>query len=511
MYLIINLGLKSIRIIIFNDLGQVIYSDSLPVHTSLKGERVEQDVIEWRTLLYKLLDSLAVKTKLIEKIRFITSTTSSSCFFGYDKNMNPVTQALMVSDKRSSKEVSLIKSNLKFKAINLESHIFCNESSSVPKLLWFKNNEFNIYKKIKYWLGANEFLHYEFTNELFADSLNASKSFYSEVIKNYHKDLLQDLSISHSVFPDVQPMGSSYNLSSHLTSNYQFNSDCKYVLTTYDSICAVIGSLSGDSGDICDVSGTVTSVRTMVDLNFQVNNKKNLILSQNLPLIKHSIVGCSNNLGGGIIEWYKQAFFKNINDQTYSKIESEASDSPPGANGLIFLPFLLGERAPFINNDIKATFFGINRDSNRKDFTRAVFESTGFVTNDLIELIRNENIEVNSLSVSGGLARIDSISQIKADVTNLPVRIVSNFESTSLGAFILLRVSLGHYNSVKDAAKELVSIRKTIYPNKINAEIYSEMYSLYREMTNLSINIGDAHNKLIKKMQKFTTSTIRNL
>ena len=511
MYLIVNLGLKSIRIIVFDDSAKVVYFDSLPVHTSLKSERVEQDVLEWRSLLYKLLNSLAAKTELIGKINFITTTTSSSCVFGYDKEMNPITNALMVSDKRSTEEVSFIKSNAMFIDADSKMPIFCNESSNVPKLLWFKNNKFNVFKKIRYWLGANEFLHYEFTGELFTDSLNASKSFYSEKAKKYHDDILLDLSISSSFFAEVQPMGSAFNLAKQLIKNYPFSKDCRYILTTYDAICAVIGSLSGDSGDICDVSGTVTSVRTLVAPNIEIKNKESTILQQDIPLIQKTMIGCSNNLGGGIIEWYKQAFFQNGNEQTYSKIESEALCSPPGANGLIFLPFLLGERAPFIDNDIKATFFGINRDSKREDFTRAIFESTAFLTNDLISLIRNEGVVVKSLSVGGGLSRFDTINQIKADVTNLTVKVVNNFEVTSLGAFILLRVSLGHFSSVNAAAAKLVSIRKTIYPNKANVKIYAEVFDLYKEMTRLTMNVSSAHSQLMKKIEKYTSSTIKNL
>ena len=511
MYLIINLGLKSIRLIIFNDAGTVVYFDSLPVHTLLRDERVEQDVIEWKTLLYKLLDGLAEKSNLMGKITFITSTASSSCVFGCDKNMNPITQVLMVSDKRSTDEVSFIKANAMYTAANSRNPILCTESSNVPKLLWFKNNESNVFENIRYWLGANEFLNYELTGELVTDSLNASKSFYSDIAKKYHEDILLDLSISPSFFADVQPMGSAFSLSQQLIKNYPFSKDCKYVLTTYDAICAVIGSLSGDCGEVCDVSGTVTSVRTLIQSNIEINNKESAILRQDIPLVQQAMVGCSNNLGGGIIEWYKQAFFQKSNAHIYSKIESEALSSSPGANGLIFLPFLLGERAPFIDKNIKATFFGINRDSKREDFTRAVFESAAFVTNDLIELIQNEGIDLKSLTVSGGLARIDMINQIKADVTDLPVKVVNNFESTSLGAFILLRVSLGHYSSLNAAATELVSFKKTIYPNRNNVEIYSEAFELYKEMTRLTLNIGGAHNQLMKKMGKCDFTSISNL
>ena len=510
MYLIVNLGLKSIRIIVFNNSGNVLYSNSLPVHTSLKNDRVEQDAEEWKILLYNLLDELRDKTDLIPKIDFITSTTSSSCVYGCDTQMKPITKVLMVSDKRASHEVASITAKSIYIRKNIKEPICCTESSNIPKLLWIKNNAMEVFKNIKYWLGANEFLNYEFTGEVVTDSLNASKSFYSEEEGQYHKDIFDDLSISSSIFPEVIEMGSALDLSKNLLESYLFSKKCKYVITTYDAICSVIGSLSGDSGDVCDVSGTVTSVRALAEKDFHINNKSSLILRQSIPLVGHTMIGCSNNLGGGIVEWYKQSFYSKTANG-YTDFESDAQESPPGANGLVFLPFLLGERAPFADKDIRGTFFGINRHSQRQDFSKAVFESTAYVTNDLLGLIRDEDFEIKALSVSGGLARIDLINQIKADVTNLPVKVVNNFESTSLGALILLRVSLGHYDTVYSAAADLVSIRKTLIPDKNNVEIYSEAFALYLEMAKLTRSIGPAHNAFTQRIQSNSSDIVSNL
>ena len=510
MYLIVNLGLKSIRIIVFSDAGKVMYSDSFPVHTSLQGEKVEQDAVEWKILLYKLLDGLANKTDLMPKIEFITSTTSSSCVFGCNREMKPITKVLMVSDKRASEEVANIKANPIYIKKNIKEPISLSESSNVPKLLWIKNNAIEVFKDIKHWLGANEFLNYEFTEEIVTDSLNASKSLYSEKEGQYHNDILDDISIPSSVLPEVIEMGSALVLSNRLMELYPFSKKCKYVITTYDAICAVVGSLSGDSGDVCDVSGTVTSVRALAEKGMHIKNKNSNILRQSIPLIGHTMIGCSNNLGGGIVEWYKQAFYSNT-AAGYTEIESDAQESPPGANGLIFLPFLLGERAPFTDKDIRGTFFGINRESQRKDFAKAVFESTAFVTNDLLGLIRDEDFEIRALSVSGGLARIDLINQIKADATNLPVKVINNFESTSLGALILLRVSLGHYDTVYSAAADLVSIRKTIFPNKNNVETYSDAFGLYKEMVKLTGSVGSSHKEFTDSIKNYSSTTVSNL
>jgi len=93
----------------------------------------------------------------------------------------------------------------------------------------------------------------------------------------------------------------------------------------------------------------------------------------------------------------------------------------------------------------------------------------------------------------------------------LPVKVIGNFESTAIGALILIKVSLGHYPSVHAAAEDLVSIRKVIYPNQNNVQIYSEAFSLYKEMTKLTRSISSSHNRLMKRMASYSSTTIRNL
>ena len=192
-------------------------------------------------------------------------------------------------------------------------------------------------------------------------------------------------------------------------------------------------------------------------------------------------------------------------------MENEASLSEPGSKGIIFLPYLLGERSPFMNKDVRGTFFGIDRNTTISDFTMAVFESTAYVTNDLLNLIRDANIETKSLSVSGGLARFDMINQIKADVTNLPVHVIDNFESTAIGAFILLRIYLKDYNNVYDAAKDFVMVRKVILPNKRNVKIYEDAFELYKNINMRILSLSQEHVKFTKKIESYSSRIVRNL
>lgn len=507
MYLVINLGLKSIRGIIFNEAGEQLYAMSFPVHTILFNERVEQNPEEWVSLLEDILRDLKQNTKLSKEIKYLTVTTSSSCILGIDKTGTPVTPVLMVSDKRASSISNRIINDSLYQKKSSRNSLTCASSSLIPKAIWYKENDSKTFNDVRYWLGAGEYLAYYFTGEIFSDPLNAGKAFYGE--NEYQVDLLNHFGISADTLPQVFEIGYSTKIDYKIRKKYDLHQNCTFILSTYDAICAVLGSSIGKSNNACDVSGTVTSVRVLHD-HIPKRSLKPL-LTQPINSMKKCMVGASNNLGGGIIEWYKQAFFNQDDENVYSKIEDLAEKANPGANGMVFLPYLLGERAPFIDPNATGSFFGIRRDSTIVDFTRAVFESTAYVTKDLIDLVESSGIKITSLTVSGGLARFDLINQIKADVCNIPVYVLDNFESTSIGAFVTMAITTRLFTNLEEAQKKVLSLRKVIQPSNKRHKIYNDSFKMYKSLNkNLEKNYKQ-HAELKEKHVVYRNEIVRNL
>lgn len=505
MNLVVNLGLKSIRGIVFDNLGEQIYSKSYPVHTYLFLDRVEQDAAEWMQLLDNILSDLSKNTDLSNKVSKITVTTSSSCIIGVNEQIEPVTKVLMVSDKRSIQEVKNIQTYIS--ANQIKEDLLYPSSSLIPKALWFKGNEPETFDKVAYWLGASELLNYYFTGKIFTDPLNASKALYHN--NEYQTQIIKNLGIDPATLPPVVAIGTSYDVTGTVISKFNLKKDCQFTLTTYDAICAVIGSGNGQPHNACDVSGTVTSVRLLMDEKIVPDNS--ILLNQPLDFLNKFMIGASNNLGGGLIEWCKQAFFESQGSDVYFQMENKAQLSVVGSGGIVFLPYLLGERAPFTAPNATASFFGMNRSTTIKDFTRAVFESTAYVTRDLIELIENSGIYIDSLSVSGGLARFDTINQIKADVCNKPVHVVDNFESTAIGAFILMAIANGLYSNLAEAVRAIIRIRKTIYPSAKNNILYNQYFSLYKQLNVQLMPLYDKHKTIIRSRAVHENEIVRNL
>lgn len=192
------------------------------------------------------------------------------------------------------------------------------------------------------------------------------------------------------------------------------------------------------------------------------------------------IVGGSNNLGGGLIEWVKQCYYQK-ESYPYEVMEKDAGEARIGADGLIFLPYLLGERAPLWNPDARGVFFGLERMHTRKEMTRAVFESTGFIDLDMIRAIEATGMEVRRIRLSGGLARIHLVSEIKADVTGRDIEVLSEFETTSTGAAMLALTGVGVFSNLRAAADAFATVRMVIHPDAVRHRKYLRLFQLYKD------------------------------
>ncbi|MEM3678099.1 MAG: FGGY-family carbohydrate kinase [Candidatus Bathyarchaeia archaeon] len=457
--LVINLGFRSIRAIVFDSDGKVIASSSRKVETFLSSEYVEQDPVEWWGKGSECLREVIDKAGDID---FITVTASAACVTPVDEEANPTMRTILVSDKRADKEASHISGLKSFKRLGYEASAYY----TIPRILWIKRNRPEVYEKTFKFLSPNDFFIAKLTGSFAIDELNATK--YYTVGGEYPGELLRDLEIDVGKLPEIKPIGYTIKVSDEFAEAFHLNRDVPVVVTTYDAICAFFGSGVRDEGDACDISGTVTSVRVLTRRDIRPGESRIFQLRYK----DWNIVGGSNNLGGGLIEWLLNNFYTG---HTYDDLE-KLSDISAAASGLIFLPYLMGERAPLWDDKVRGCLLGIERFHSKDDMARAVLESTGFVLRSLIEAIEENGIQVNRIYASGGLARIDLINQIKADITGKRIYRLKEAESTALGAYCLAR---GALEPGFDASK-FFKVEREYLPREGCRKVYEEAYKLFK-------------------------------
>jgi len=465
--LVINLGLKNVRSIIFDYQGREIKNVSLPLESFVSGVCVEQDASDWWEKTKQVVIKSLEESSIRNNVKYLTVTCSSSCLVTVDRGLTPLRRVIMVSDRRAIKEA---------KSLSIDASLM------IPKIAWVNNNEPKRSGDIKY-LSPNDFLIAKLTGRFITDSLNAEKFHWDARTRAYPQKILKELNLKEEQFPEVVDPGTNIGrLNPEVIKELGLNSEAEMIVTTYDAIGAVFGSGVMGEKDACDVSGTVTSLRTVVlQKNFTLKDSK--LFAQPFALMGSdlTIVGGSNNQGGSLIEWLKQVFYQDASSP-YDLLEKEAAASVPGARGLIFLPYLLGERAPIWNPDATGVFFGLQRFHNRHDMARAVLESTGFISKSILEELEQNNIVIDNIKLSGGLARIRLVSQLKADITGKVVYLPENFEASAYGVFILACVGAKIYPDLATAVNTLVRFKEKIIPNQENYLKYSETYQLFKKL-----------------------------
>jgi gluconokinase len=214
----------------------------------------------------------------------------------------------------------------------------------------------------------------------------------------------------------------------------------------------------------------------------------------NYILDDYYISGGPTNNGGLVFEWFAKQFgdFKNAFDMESSMDEliNEATKVSAGAEGLLFLPYLLGERAPIWNANARGVYFGLNINHEKKHFVRATIEGILYEVYSIGKTLQ-EHRTINSICVNGSFASIPFCTQLIADIFNKPVSTATNGNSVSYGAFLLSAVEMGIYKNLDEGAKTTV-LGDTFKPNKQNHLVYKNFMPVFEKLsTRLSEEFGE--------------------
>lgn len=506
--LVLNMGMKSIRSIIFDSEGNKLATAAIPIETSLVGETVTQQPEEWwekaKCVIRQTLDDVGCAD-----IDFLTVTTSSSCLLCVDEEGNALMPCMMVSDRSAGKESDMLDKMPLFQEVRKRTGLVADSSLMIPKALWVKSKNKDVFEKTYKFLAPNDYLLAKFTRKYVTDYLNAYKWHYDFERKQYPIELLEKLGIKDTMLPSVVAPGTYVgDVLESVAKEFGLSSKTKVIASTYDAICSFVGSGVTKEGEASDVSGTVTVFRAVSEQKKRKCSEK----IQNLPYYEggFNIIGGSNNLGGGLIEWVKQCYYRE-EELPYELMEKDASEASVGAGGLIFLPYLLGERAPIWDSNARGVFFGLERMHTRKEMTRAVFESAGFIDLDMMAAIEECGVKIHTIRISGGLARLHLISQIKADITGCEVSVLSEFETTATGAAMIALYGQGVYKDLQEAADKFVQIRMVIKPNMRNHEKYKKIYALYKETYHTLQPLFKKRMELVEELDYQKKVRIENL
>ena len=361
---------------------------------------------------------------------------------------------------------------------------------SAPILLWIKEKQRDVFRDTHKFLHANGYLAHYLTGNFTMDWTNASLTLLFDVKRrrDWMPELCEKLMIPLEKLPDpVAPWEVVGEVTSEAARETGLSRGTVVVGGGADTACAALGLGSVEDGEAIDDSGTATKLALSVDKPRFV--KETMNRCHVVP--GHWLLVAPSSTTGASLRWFKEQFGESEGEKAalrgvspFQIMNEEAENSPLGANGLIFLPYMApgGERSPIWNPYARGVLFGLTLGHKKEDIIRAFLEASAYALNHNIEAIERHGIQVKDLRVSGGQATSRLWRQIKADVTGKEVILTPyTQEATVFGVSILAGVGAQCYPD-PFVVKEIVKVTDRIEPIPEAHQKYKDYFSLYKEI-----------------------------
>jgi gluconokinase len=501
----IEIGTGAIRIAAFDLKGNTLSSvkGAYPTFHS-KPDFSEQDPEQiFITMLYIL------KNFLNEKIYPRKHKIASICFSGamhsvlpIDKNGVPLGNAIVWSDNRAKKQAQDLKGSPLGRLLYKTTGTPIHPMSPLNKINWLKTHDQERFKKAQKFLSIKTYIIQQLTGEYVIDySLASATGLLNIHSLNWEAEALKHAGITANKLASLVPVFySDLKLKKEYQTSLGLPAKVKLIVGSSDGCMATLGAGVWGEGKATVTIEESGAVRVIGKKVLQDENERlfNYLLTEG-----HYVSGGPTNNCGSVFEWFAKQFgdFKRAFDleECIENLIADASKVAPGSGGLIFLPYLQGERAPIWNPDAKGVYFGLNIKHELQHFVRATIEGIGYAIYSIGKTLQ-EHRTINSLSANGSFASYPFWTQMIADVFNKPVSIKkgTGSDSVAAGAFLLSATELGIYQNIDEAAQS-VELPDTFIPKKQHHNTYMKHYAIFER---LSVKLYDEFEAIANLQQK---------
>jgi xylulokinase len=486
----IDVGTSGTKAVAIDETGKLVAAALVeyPLLTP-RPDWAEQDPAEWKEAAYKVLTVLAhapgVNPKDIKGIG-LTGQMHGSVFL--DAKNQVLRNALLWCDQRTAPQCDAITAKVGEQKL---IEMVCNPALTgftAPKILWLRDNEPEVYEKVRKVLLPKDYIRYVLTGEFATDVADASGTLLFDVKKRtWHKELMSILDIPADFMPrSFEGTEVTGKLSAEAAKLTGLPAGIPVIAGGGDQAAGGVGNGIVRPGVISSTVGTSGVV-------FAFSEKITLDPQGRVHTFCHSVPGKWHVMGvvlsaGGSLRWFRDALCQNekaVAGETgrdpYEYITSAAETIPPGAEGLTFLPYLTGERTPHKDPYAKGAFVGLSLRHTRAHMARAVLEGVAYSMRDSLEIMHEMGVPIAQVRASGGGARSPLWRQIQADVNKTPLVTTNIDEGPAYGAALLATVETGLYNSVEEACDAIIKVVDTCEPDASLAKRYDDGFALYQD------------------------------
>ena len=493
-------------------------STEFPTHHDHPGWS-EQDPQDWWDALKSSLGKLAAKGVDLQSIvacaldgsthnAVLLGSSGSDVLDGVlsDRSFRPVRRTIMWTDQRATAECEALKAGWGEKIFST-CYQMPAPTWTLPQLMWLKANEPDVLAKTEHVLFVKDYVRYLLTGVAATDYIEAQGTLMwampgtpgttgtdgtTGTTGRWDAELVALSGLKMSAMPKIiAPIDIAGHVTAEAAAATGLPVGLPVVCGSSDSAVEDYGAGAVEPGDLIIKLATAGNVNSMTATAHP--HPKTLTYSHIVPGMWYSV--SATNAAALCMRWLRDAFFQPEAVKTvksaampplsganlFAVIDAEASSSPIGANGIFFHPYLQGERCPYWDANLRASFTGVSISSTRCDFARAVMEGVAFSLRDCYRTLEEMKLPVKRIFLIGGGARSGIWSEIVANVFNCEVAVPTPGDA-SFGACLLAGTGIGIFSDVKDAVAQCLHIDRTIVPDSSAAAKYDHLFTCYRRI-----------------------------
>ena len=485
----IDIGTTACKVAVFDSKGKLCASasDQYPVYYPEEGY-AEQDPEEWWMAVSNSIKCCMEEAKLKpSEIAGIGIDGQSWSAIAVDKKGEVLTRTPIWMDTRAAEICMELNNEIGKDAITKLCGNPLAATYSTGKVLWYKKYIPDVYKRIDKILQSNSFIAFKLTG-VYSQDVSQGYAFHFFDNKNgkWNADMCKTMGLPVNFFPEISPCDKVIG-----TVNREAAARCGLM----EGIPVVAGGLDAAAGalgvgvihekETQEFGGTSCGFSICMD-SYRYDSR--LVLSTHVVPGKWLLQG-SSNAGGNVMRWlemelgeYERLIGADMGKSTLEMYNDLAHKIPVGSDGLVFLPYMNGERSPIWDANAKGVYFGLDYNKTRGHLIRSAMEGVAFAERHSLDVAENAGAVVEEIRATGGSTNSYLWTQMKADILRKTVTVPDVREATAFGAALLAGVGVGMYASYDEALHNKVKIARTHKTNEDDAWRYEKNYKIYRRL-----------------------------
>ncbi len=505
----VDIGTTSTKAVLFTENGSVIQTENIgyPLFTP-NIATAEQDPEEIFQAVLTAISSITKKHSN-KKPSFISFSSAMHSVIAMDENGKPLTPCITWADNRSETWAHKIKNELDGHNVYKRTGTPIHPMSPLSKITWIVNERPEIAVNTKKYIGIKEYIFKKFFDQYAVDySLASSMGLMNLKNLDWDDEALEIAGITRDQLSKLVPTTKIFtNCDPFLANQIGIDLQTPFVIGASDGVLSNLGVNAIRKGEIAVTIGTSGAIRTIID-NPKTDEKGRIFCYALTE--KHWVIGGPVNNGGMVLRWIRDEFAssevetaKRLGIDPYEVLTKIAERVRPGADGLLFHPYLAGERAPLWNPDVRGSFFGLTLSHKKEHMIRAALEGVIFnLYTVFLALIECMDEPVTRIQATGGFARSDVWRQMMSDIFESEVVVPESYESSCLGACILGLYALGQIDSFESVSEMIGST----YKHKPKEESVKE----YRQLLPIFINLSRVLENEYTQIANYQRSLLKN-